>query len=113
MMAKQKTRLKKFTLKELRKMTKARLIRIILRLQLGRVGSAIKKARRTKRSSRTKRKRSRTKNSRKLSAGIHIIRMKNGQTRKVKVLANGQWRFLKNGNIKRRKTSKRSTRRRR
>jgi len=101
-----RSRFKKFTLKELRKMTKARLIRIILKLQSGRVFGAIKK-----RVSKSNKRRS--SGRRNLRAGVHTIKMRNGQTRRVKVLANGQWRFLKGGGKRRKSTKRRSTKRRR
>jgi len=104
---------KKFTLKELRKMTKARLIRIILKLQTGRVFSAIKKRKQKAFRKFQKATKRRSSGRRNLKAGIHTIKMRNGQTRRVKVLANGQWRFLKGGGKRRKSTKRRSTKGRR
>lgn len=104
-MTAQQTRQKKFTLSELRKFTKARLIRIILSLQKGRLSKAIKRIRKRKSSGRRK----------KLKAGIHFVKLKGGITRKVRVKPNGQWVFLKGkskGGGKRRKSRSKSTKRR-
>jgi len=87
-MTAQQTRMKKYTLSELRKFTKARLIRIILSLQKGRLNKAIKRGRKRARRLTTGRRK-------KLRPGIHFVKMKGGRTRKVKVLANGRWRFMK------------------
>ncbi len=35
------------------------------------------------------------KKKRKLKAGIHLVKMKGGRIRRVRVLRNGQWRFMK------------------
>ena len=80
-----------FSRAELNKKTKRSLVtlcleyqRIIIRivkLKLNKVGKRI-----TKRKSKKK----------KLRAGVHIVTVK-GKRRKVKVLKNGQWRFMKNG----------------
>lgn len=80
-----------FTRAELNKKSKRSLVtlcleyqRIIIRivkLRLKKVGKRITKRK-------TKRK--------KLRAGVHSVTIK-GKKRKVKVLKNGQWRFLKNG----------------
>lgn len=32
---------------------------------------------------------------RKLKAGVHMVKIKGGKMRKVRVLSNGQWRFMK------------------
>ena len=86
---------------ELRKWSKTRLIRLILRLEAVRVSRI---GRRVKSHSR---KRGRKSGKKRLSAGIHHVSIR-GKSRKVKVLANGQWRFMKGGS-----KSKRRTRRRR
>jgi len=108
-MTAQRSRMKKYTLSELRKFTKARLIRIILSLQKGRLSKSIRRARKGIRRRTTGRRK-------KLSPGIHFVKMKGGKTRKVKVLANGRWRFMKGkskGGGKRRKSTKRRRTKRR
>jgi len=108
-MTAQRTRTKLYTLSELRKFTKARLIRIILSLQKGRLNKAIKRARKGI-------KRRTTGRRKKLSPGIHFVKMKGGRTRKVKVLSNGRWRFMKGtkkGGKRRKSAKRRLTKRRR
>jgi len=102
-----KSRFKKYTLKELRKMTKARLIRIILKLQTGRLGKAIRKR------VRSGRRKSSGRRKKGLSVGVHTVKLRNGQTRRVRVLPNGRWKFLKGGGKRRKSTKRRSTKRRR
>jgi hypothetical protein len=48
---------------------------------------------------------------RKLSPGVHTVTMKNGETRKVRVKKNGQWKFMKGGGSssgKKKKTTKKT-----
>ncbi len=83
---------------ELRKWSKTRLIRLILRLEAVRIG-------RIGRSSTRRRggvARRRKSGKRKLSAGVHNVSIR-GKSRRVKVLANGQWRFLKGKTRRRRR----------
>ena len=86
---------------ELRKWSKTRLIRLILRLEgarISRIGRRVKGHRR---------KAGRRKSGKKrLSAGIHHVSIR-GKLRKVKVLANGQWRFMKGVSKSKRKTRRR------
>jgi hypothetical protein len=48
------------------------------------------------RKTRSKLRSSRSKAKKRLKAGIHMIKIKGGKMRKVRVLANGQYRFMKN-----------------
>jgi len=88
-------------------MTKARLIRIILKLQSGRVVIAIKQR------GRKLRKRVSSGSRKKLSVGVHTVKLRNGQTRRVRVLPNGRWKFLKGGGKRRKSTKRRKTKGRR
>lgn len=99
------------TAKELRKWSKTRLIRLILRLEAARVSRiGLRRKSKTSRSAGSKRK---------LSPGVHNVRFKNGKTRRVRVLKNGRWRFLKgkahrsSRTRRRKRTTRRTTRRRR
>ncbi len=92
------------TAQELRKWSKTRLIRLILRLESARI------LRTVRRRITGGRKRGSTK--RKLSAGVHIVRIK-GKARRVRVNSKGQWRFLKNkarSSNRRRRSSSRKRR---
>ena len=104
MMARRRSRLRlalRHTAMELRKWSKSRLIRLILRLEAARISRTGRR-----RSTRARRRvGSRKSGKKRLSAGVHTVNIR-GKSRKVKVLANGQWRFMKSG-------SKRKTRRRR
>ena len=49
----------------------------------------------TKRADRTRSNKRRSSIKRKLKAGVHMVKIKGGKMRKVRVLSNGQWRFMK------------------
>ena len=89
------------TAQALRKWSKTRLIRLILRLESARI-SRIGRRRTTRKSKGSRRRGSK----RRLRAGVHFVKV-GRTTRKVRVNAKGQWKFLKG------KTRSRTRRRRR
>ena len=104
MMARRRSRLRlalRHTAQTLRKWSKTRLIRLILRLEAARISRTGRRRLRGRRSRAGSRK-----SGKRLSAGIHHVSIK-GKLRKVKVLANGQWRFMKGGSKSKRRTKRR------
>ena len=99
MMARRRSRLRlalRHTALELKKWSKSRLIRLILRLEAARISRTGRR-----RSTRVRRRAGSRKSGKRLSAGVHTVNIR-GKSRKVRVLRNGQWRFLK-GKTKRRR----------
>jgi len=64
---------------------------------VNRITKQNKPAKKAKRKTINKVKGTKTKrvSKKKLKPGIHLVKMKGGRIRKVKVLKNGQWRFMK------------------
>jgi len=83
-----------YTTKQLNKMTKKSLVRLVIKFQDFIVRHAYEMYKAKLPRLKVKKLQESYKRKKKLKAGIHTVTI-NGKKRKVKVLKTGQWRFLK------------------